>query len=119
MAHYDLTAGDRRATGWYNALQRAANTAFLFFTNPVIDPDTNRVSGTKLMAWIIVFFDSFDILENHNLNALRIVKTPIDAIDIHNVELYALAFGIWFGKAGMAWAVDLVHAWKGHDSGGP
>jgi hypothetical protein len=116
MAHYDLSVGDRRARTTYNAWQRAANTAFLFFMNPILDPETNRISGTKLMAWIVVFFDSFDIVHNHSLQELRITtatKTVIDAIDIHNVALYALAFGIWFGKAGMAWMVDLVNAWKG------
>ena len=104
---------DHRAKGFVATATRTGNTVFLFFLNPVLDEVTKRLSGTKLMAWIIVGMDCFDIVRSHALAELRITKS-IDAIDLHNVELFALAFGIWFGKAGMAWGVDLVQAWKGH-----
>lgn len=103
---------EHRQRGLIADTQRQLNTVFLFFMNPTLDETTKRLSGTKLMAWIVVFFDCFDIVKSHELAELRITKVT-DAIDQHNVELFALAFCIWFGKAGMTWAVDLVKAWKG------
>lgn len=103
---------EHRQHGLVADTQRALNTVFLFFLNPVLDETTHRISGTKLMAWIVVWINSTDILTGHAIRLVEITKT-VDAIDQHNVELYALAFCIWFGKAGMTWAVDLVKAWKG------
>jgi len=107
---------DRRHRGFWPAAERTANTVFLFYFNPVLDPDTNRISGTRLLAWIVVAANVLDIVESHRLKELEITKGVNDAISWKNVALFAIAFGIWFGPKGMTWAVDLVNAWKGHPS---
>lgn len=107
---------DRRHQGFWPEATRTANTVFLFFMNPLLDPDTYRISGTRLLAWIIVWVDTLDIVKSHSLQELRITKGVIDAIDWHSVALYALAFGIWFGAKGMDWGVDLIKAWKGRET---
>lgn len=108
---------EHRRRGFWPSAERQANTVFLFFLNPVLDPDTDRISGTRLLAWIIVWADVFDIIHNHSLQELRLAlpnKTAIDALDWHNVATFALAFLIWFGPKGMEWGVQLVSAWKGN-----
>lgn len=104
---------DRRHHGILAEAQRNANTVFLFFMNPLLDPDNNRISGTRLLAWIIVWVDTLDIVRSHTLVELNITKGASDAIDWHNVALYGLAFLIWFGPKGMDWGVQLMKAWKG------
>jgi len=107
---------DRRHHGFWAEAQRNANTVFLFFMNPILDPENNRVSGTRLLAWIIVWVDTLDIVKAHSLAELQLRKgVAADALDWHNVALYALAFLIWFGPKGMDWGVQLVKAWKGRE----
>lgn len=104
---------DRRRTGFWADAQRTANTVFLFYFNPILDPETNRISGTRLLAWLVAGINSMDVLESHRLAELKLAKGPVDAIDAHTAWLYGLAFLIWNGPKGMAWGVDLVNAWKG------
>ncbi len=106
---------DRRRHDFWADRQREANTVFLFFMNPVLDPDNNRVSGTRLLAWVIVWVDTLDIVKSHSLQELKLAKVTIAAIAWPNVALYALAFLIWFGPKGMTWGVDLIRAWKGRE----
>lgn len=106
---------DRRHHGFWAEAQRNANTVFLFFLNPILDDETNRISGTKLMAWIMVGIDCYDIVRSHAIAELKLTKT-IDAIDLHTVSLFGLAVLTWFGKIGLTTAVDLVKAWKGREA---
>lgn len=106
---------DRRRHDFWSNRQREANTVFLFFMNPVLDPDTNRISGTRLLAWIIVWVNTLDIIDSHSLKELAITKGVNDSISWKNVALYGLAFLIWFGPKGMDWGVCLVKAWKGRN----
>lgn len=110
-----ITPENRRRRGFWASAQRQANTVFLFFMNPFLDEDTKRLSGTRCMAWTVVYFNSYDITHSHSLQELARLKTAtsIDAVDIHNVELYALAAVIWYGKWGFEMLVKLVKAWKG------
>ena len=113
MTSIPWQGADRRDSSPINQLQRACNTVFLFFLNPVLDPENNRISGTRGLAWILVWVDTLDILKSHSLVELHLTKGTVDALDWHNIALYALAFGVWFGPKGMQWMVDLVRAWKG------
>ncbi len=106
---------ERRRVGFWASAERQANTVFLFFLNPVLDQDNSRLSGTRILAWIIVWADTFDILHGHSIQELRLRSPsapPMDPLDWHNVACYALAFLIWFGPKGMDWGVELVKAWR-------
>jgi hypothetical protein len=112
----DPQVKDRRHHGFWAEAQRNANTVFLFFMNPFLDADTNRLSGTKSMAWIMVWVDVYDVVHSHAIQELVLNKGTVDSLDQHNIELFGLAFLVWFGKAGIQAAIDLVKAWKGRES---
>lgn len=80
--------------------------------NPILDLDTNRISGTKSMACIMVYVNVYDIIRSHAIQELILTKGTVDAIDIHNIELFGLAFLTWFGKLGLETAIRLVKAWR-------
>lgn len=108
---------DRRHHGFWPDLQRQMNTVFLFFLNPVLDPENNRISGTRLLAWIVTWINVYDVERGHALPEIRILKVST-GLTWQNVVLFIAAFGFWFGPKGMTWMVDLVKAWKGRGEGG-
>lgn len=106
---------DHRAHGFRADLQRHSNTVLLFFLNPFLDGQSKRLSGTKCMAWVMVTINLYDIVHSHAVQELTITKGVQDAIDLHNVALFALALLAWYGKLGLSTAVDLVRAWRGKE----
>lgn len=110
-------ATDRRAPDWVNRnVRRPLNGAFLFFFNPLLDPDTNRLSGTRCMALVFVWLDCYDVMHGHALQELFIKRAvPVDALDMHNIYLAALAVVTWYGKYGMDKVTEWIRAWRGKE----
>lgn len=103
---------DRRHHGFWASAQRQGNTVFLFFLNPLLDPENNRISGTRLLAWIVTWVNVYDVQSGHALPEIRILKVAT-GLTWQNVVLFIAAFGFWFGPKGMDWMVQLVKAYKG------
>lgn len=115
-AEHLTPATDRRIHGVVGEARRVANTVFLFFFNPLLDSETNRLSGTKLMALGMFTVDCYDVLQSHRLAELAFTKGAVDAIDVHNIELFGLSVLTWFGKLGLDTTVALVKAWRGKET---